>query len=357
MNGVTALVLMLVVSGPTMTNDPPAGEPPIGEPPIGEPPAARAPAASAGQTIPMPTLGGPQFWGDVVLRSGWRIQRNALSGHHRLIDPLNLQHAAGTKGHCLAVLESPAIAAKAPRMSGEVTLLIHGILRGSGSMGPIGRRLEGAGLQPLRWDYPSTRGTIDDAAALLAEAIDSLGPEVTRINFVVHSMGGLVVRAYGGCTGDQTPPCDPRLGRLVMLGTPNHGAEMATHLQNFGPFNLLFGPAGREMTHDGEVIARLPLPPCEFGIVAGIRGTGSGYNPLIPGDDDGTVTLASARLGGASDFLAVRGLHSFLMSHPAVVDAVEHYLQTGAFRPNAPRQPIPAAAAAAGQSGSRSGGR
>ena len=295
------------------------------------------------QLIPTPTLGGSQFWGDVAVRGGWRVQRQVFTGTHRLLDANQLQHATGTKERCVAVLNSDAVLAVNPPMTGEITLLVHGILRGSNSMGRLGKRLGRAGLQPQRFDYPSTQTTIEEAAACLAEAIDGLDPGVTRVNFVVHSMGGLVVRAYGKLLAQRLADGDtrqPPLGRLVMIATPNHGAEMASHLKNFGPFQAMFGPAGRQLAHNESLVAELPVPPCEFAVIAGIRGTPKGFNPFIPGDDDGTVTLASARLSGASDFLAVKGLHSFLLYQNEVVDSVERYLQTGTLRASGVREPI-----------------
>ena len=58
--------------------------------------AAAAPSAGASfapPNLPLPTLGGMQFWGDVTHRAGWRVQRHVVTGHHRLLDELG--RAAG----------------------------------------------------------------------------------------------------------------------------------------------------------------------------------------------------------------------------------------------------------------------
>ena len=348
--------------------DTPIADAPLSEPAISEPVAAGSVAAEpdASETVPaaaapdkplrparlpLPTLGGSQFWGDVRLRGGWRIQRQVFTGSHRLIDPTNRQHTTGTLQQCLDLLDCDECRVQNPPMTGEVTLLLHGILRGSSSMFRIEKRLRAAGLQPLRVDYPSTQGTISDGARCLIEAVAHLDPGVTRVNLVVHSMGGLVVREFGRLVSEGLadgsldasygPAAQDRLGRLVMIATPNHGAEMATHLKNFAPFQAIYGPAGRQLAHDEQWLADLPTPPCEFGIIAGHRGSPGGFNPFIPGDDDGTVTVASARLAGASDFLAVKGTHSFLLLQSNVAAACERYLKTGAFRETGQREPIP----------------
>jgi hypothetical protein len=79
----------------------------------------------------------------------------------------------------------------------------------------------------------------------------------------------------------------------------------------------------------------------EFAVIAGAKGTPDGYNPLIPGDDDGIVTLKSAFLPGAVDSLTVRGLHSFQPWNPEIIEATRRYLRTGALRVTGVREPIP----------------
>ena len=72
------------------------------------------------------------------------------------------------------------------------------------------------------------------------------------------------------------------------------------------------------------VIATLPTPTFEFAIIAAARGTDDGYNPLIPGDDDGTITVESSKLPGAADFLHL----AMLMAFPALALALPALLGT-----------------------------
>jgi pimeloyl-ACP methyl ester carboxylesterase len=59
------------------------------------------------------------------------------------------------------------------------------------------------------------------SATLLRAAIDSWFPESQKVHLVGHGMGGLVARTY---IEQDREHWDARRGRLVMLGTPNHGA-------------------------------------------------------------------------------------------------------------------------------------
>src|SRR5262249_53873800 len=149
----------------------------------------------------------------------------------------------------------------------------------------------------------------------LNSAIESL-EGIERIHFVAHSMGGLVVRAWAA------EHSDPRVGRLVMIATPNQGAELADRFARNAVYRVIFGPAGQQLApaEDGFV-TKLPAPAFEFGVIAGGGGKGnSGYNPLIPGDNDGTVSVASTRLPGAADFVVVDRLHTFLVSAPETAE-------------------------------------
>ena len=90
------------------------------------------------------------------------------------------------------------------------------------------------------------------------------------------------------------------------------------------------------------LVARLPVPDFEFAIIAGAAGDETGWNPLIPGDDDGTISVDCTRLAGASDFITFRSQHSFMMDDKPVIAATLRFLETGALRETGVKQPIPA---------------
>jgi pimeloyl-ACP methyl ester carboxylesterase len=287
-------------------------------------------------TVPqpgLPTLGGRQFWGDVVFRTGFRIQRNVFSGHFRLLDAADRRYASGTEAECRTALEALVRTRQLPPDSGHAVILIHGIGRSSKSLNAVARSLADLPVFCVPFDYPSTRVSLADCADYLRQVIQSL-TSAERISFVVHSMGGLVVRRML-----QDLP-DPRCHRLIMMGTPNHGAELAGMLKKFFLFRAIWGPAGQELAGGaGSALASLPTPAFPFGVIAGGRGDDEGYNQLLPGDDDGTVTVASTRLQGAADFLRIPRLHSFLMSDQTALEAVRCFLEHARF--SLTRQPAP----------------
>ena len=305
----------------------------------GEPPAFVIPNSlrkSLEDELAMRTLGGRQFWGDVQFFHGWRIQQNVFTKHHRLLDAADNRHAWGTLETCKTALAEIRARDKLPPMKGRAVLLLHGMLRSSKCMSTVATAAREAGYEPFQFNYPSTQVSIPDAAEYLDKSIQSL-EGIEEIYIIAHSMGGLVTRAYFA------EHQDPRIKRVVFMGTPNQGAELADLLYRNLLLRVASGPGGRQLVTDPDgLIPSLPTPPCEFAVIAGARGNSAGWNPLIPGDDDGTVTVDSTRLVGAADFSTVATTHTFLLSNREAIDQALRFLNEGRLCADRPRQPITA---------------
>ena len=284
--------------------------------------------------LSMKTLGGGQFWGDVVFFHGWHIQQNIFTKHYRLLDEHDNRHASGTLADCQAKLKQIREEQKLPPMKGRGVVLIHGILRSANCMSSMAETLEKAGFHTFQFDYPSTQVSIPDAAEYLHQTIESL-EGIEELSIVSHSMGGLVTRAYFA------EHHDPRFRRVVMVGTPNHGAELADLVHQNFLVRTVAGPGGRQLVTDREgLIPSLPAPKCEFAIIAGARRNPAGWNPFIPGDDDGTVTVESTKLIGAADFATVQTTHTSLLRNREAIEKALRFLSEGRLCNDRPARPI-----------------
>jgi hypothetical protein len=133
-----------------------------------------------------------------------------------------------------------------------------------------------------------------------------------------------------------------------MVGAPNNGARMAEIFGKNAVFERITGRSGRSIARDwAELAKHLAIPQTEFGIIAGGKSDGDGYNPLLPGDDDLVVAVEETKLPGARDFLVVEGLHALMMNNPEVHRAALSFLEHGYFTSEEKRQPLPVPAAAA----------
>jgi hypothetical protein len=289
--------------------------------------AAAAGEATAGlPNLALPTLGGKQLWADRFIYAGWRIQENALTGHHRLLDRGDVRRAWGDYGDCLAAfLDLRAETGLRPR-SRHLVLLIHGLGRSKDSFAALEAALLAAGYEAAGFNYPSLLGGIDRHAPQLIGVLDALAG-ADKVSFVTHSMGALVLRAALAREGAWRRRI--KLGRIVLIAPPNRGSAVAALVESIPPLDWIDGDAIDDLTP--AAAAALPGLAGEFGVIAGGKGDGEGFNPLIAGDDDGTLAVAETRLDGAKDMLVIDSLHSFVQASPETIAAVLSFLAGGRF--------------------------
>lgn len=279
--------------------------------------------------LPFPTMGGRQLWADVNWFAGWRVQKNVWTGHCRLLDPDNMRRAWGRR----PAVEDALFEAKQKRnlqLDGDhLVVLLHGLGRSRSSMAPMQVVLESAGYEVMDVGYPSTRRSIAEHVEQLTSLLNQVAAhgEIEQISFVTHSLGGMVARA--ALAEEAQWQKEMAVHRLVMLAPPSTGSAIAQSLKDFLPFQWFAGEAGQLLTLDEA--NQIPLPSCDFGIIAGRRKPGKGYNPLLDGEDDGVVRVDETRLPGAEDFWLVPNSHTFIMEDEAVMAGVVNYLRMGKF--------------------------
>ena len=217
----------------------------------------------------------------------------------------------------------------APQGRPECVVLLHGLGRTAASMEELEEALRQAGYVTANIDYPSRSESITALSTrVVAEGIGRCRKRgAERIHFVTHSMGGILVRLY---LSRERPE---ELGRVVMLSPPNQGSEVADELRDNPVYQWFNGPAGQELGTEG-LPARLGPVDYPVGIITGNEAAlwDLWFSRLIPGEDDGKVSVESARLEGMRDFLVVPYTHTFIMSREEVIEQVLHFLRTGRFR-------------------------
>ena len=292
--------------------------------------------------VKLKTLGGKQFWTDIRNCGGWRIQENAVSGHFRLIDPKNYRYCWGSESDCHTLLDAKIQSKEAVYPMGRVVIVLHGLIRATASMQRLGHFLDDRStMTAVDFEYASTRRPIADHAQALKRVMDGLGPDVTELNFVGHSMGNIVVRHYLHdlqVAGVE----ETRFKRMVMIGPPNQGSRMARLLSRRLLFKWIAGVSGIELGEGwNEIEPSLATPEFEFGIIAGGQTNPQWFsNFLLPGQDDFTVSVEETKLVGASDFLVRPLLHATMMRHPLTLESTLNFLEHGYFIAEDSKQPI-----------------
>lgn len=210
----------------------------------------------------------------------------------------------------------------------EHVILLHGLMRGPGSMEKMADALTKAGYSVDNRAYPSRERPIMDlaettigAALATPEAL-----EAKRIHFVTHSMGGILVRVWLGRHRPEKP------GRVVMLAPPNQGSEVVDRLRDWRVFAWLNGPAGQELGTGKESLPT-QLGPVDFplGVIAGDRSINWINSTMLPGEDDGKVTVEGTKVEGMTDHLVIHVTHPYIMKNPDVIAQTRAFLGKGRF--------------------------
>jgi len=208
----------------------------------------------------------------------------------------------------------------------DTVILLHGLARSSSAMNKMERALEAEGYNVINHDYPSTSATIEQ---LSEAAFNILEPRIrgsNTVHFVTHSMGGIILRQY------LEEHDIPNLGRVVMLAPPSRGSEVPDQLGDLFLYKWINGPAGNQLgTGTNSLPLRLKDPDFKLGIIAGDRTINPILSLLIPGPDDGKVSLARVKPAVYTDYIKFHATHTCIMRNKKVIDQTKQFLKYGTF--------------------------
>jgi pimeloyl-ACP methyl ester carboxylesterase len=203
-------------------------------------------------------------------------------------------------------------------------VFVHGLFLNGAEFGLMRRRLHAErGFDSRRFSYPTVRGSLEKTLDHLERFVKGLDAE--QIHFVGHSLGGIVLSRYFEHAKD------PRIGRVVMLGTPLCGSRSAQAVARHAFLRRVVGP----------LVARELVDTCEprhwdgahpLGLIAGTRPMGLGqFFAKFDEDCDGTVAVSETKLPGYSAHITLPVSHMGMLLSADVAHEVGEFLANGSF--------------------------
>ena len=209
----------------------------------------------------------------------------------------------------------------------EGIVLLHGIFRTSLSMRGLEKYLKKGGYDTLNIGYKSTRFSLEEIVDLIHPKIKEFAEKHDgQLHFVGYSMGGLIVRAY-------IKKYRPKnLGRVVMLGTPNQGSEVADKVVDWAFYKWSYGPAGQQLVTDQSKFSHLfGGVDYEAGILAGDCPIDPISSWVIGKPNDGKVSIDSTKLEGMKDHAVLKVSHTMFPHNKNAWKHTLKFLKEGKF--------------------------
>ena len=216
----------------------------------------------------------------------------------------------------LTALESK-LSNRTPIAPRDWVVLLHGLFANCRSMRKLESRIGEVGYMVLNWGYPTWLRSTEQNVRRLLPQLELLqnDPSVRSINFVTHSMGGILAR------------CALQLGseakvkRIVMLAPPNRGSHL-TRI-SLGPFAWCL-PAITELSESPgslpnrlEVASQDTASQVEIGVIA------ASHDFIVP--------VANTHIANQRDHCVLRSSHFKLPNHDMAVRNVLSFLKCGKF--------------------------
>lgn len=218
----------------------------------------------------------------------------------------------------------------------DIVILLHGIYGKNTDMSHIAKRLEAQGYYGINVQYPTAddtiqvmtekyiapeiRKTVEKAEKINARRRENNQKEL-KINFVVHSMGSVVLRHYLKENRLEN------LGKTVFISPPTHG----THLSDIALARWLkwmLGPAVEQIsTKSGSFVNSLGEPDYMCYVMIGNKTNNPLYSMIIKGKDDGMVPVSTAEIENCRFKIIEKTSHTSILKNEATLKEIIEFFE------------------------------
>ncbi|MCL2193539.1 MAG: alpha/beta fold hydrolase [Treponema sp.] len=208
-------------------------------------------------------------------------------------------------------------------LDNQITILSHGFNKSHDDMSYLSDGLNKHGVNNFAVNLPITFKSLDDCLGPLDLQICDIIKKYEAINFVGHSMGGLIIRAYI----NKFEPAN--VGRCVFIATPHHGSHLAKVSGHIPFYNDIFKPLkSLQPSAENKYLLKSNI---EIGLIAGSRNNTIFGKIFLSAESDGRVEISSALSGDAKDAIVLPYGHKEIHHKEETLMQVRNFLWHGTF--------------------------
>ncbi len=210
----------------------------------------------------------------------------------------------------------------------EIVVLLHGFNRTKRDMSTLEKFFRSQGYSVSVPDLPILFRSLEDCTKKFEQEFNRIQGKYDRVHFVRHSFGGLIIRLF------LSRNRIPKLGRCVLIATPNKGSELAALMARyFKPVTLLFKPY--QAIQPGGIKIPPPMndPFPEMGAIAGNRNKLI-FGRLIKSENDGRVPVDSVPFEAMKEFIILPYHHDEIHHRRETAELILRFIQEGTFGVN-----------------------
>jgi triacylglycerol esterase/lipase EstA (alpha/beta hydrolase family) len=205
----------------------------------------------------------------------------------------------------------------------DCTILVHGFLQTKSDMRFLSDGLQSAGFNTMVASLPTTICSVKTCATLLNADISEKIREYGKVNFVGHSMGGLIIRKY---IQEYNPD---NIGRCIFIATPHLGSEIADAASNI-PFVNALMKSLEDLKSSKTNKYLLNKERIEIGLIVGKHNNIIG-ELFLTGSGDCMVEITSALSEDAKEIRQLEYTHYRIHHSTKAVELVKTFILTGSF--------------------------
>lgn len=197
----------------------------------------------------------------------------------------------------------------------EAIIFIHGMGRKHHSFKSLQKEAERQGYITYNQSYPSTKQKVEvSSEQYIGKALDALKAHApTKIHFVTHSLGGLLIRYY------LSHYTIKNLGAIVMLAPPNQGSHVTERYKSLFWYKTATGVAGQQLgISNNPFLTSLKPINTKLLVIAGTRSSDPWFNSVFDEAHDGKVSVSSTKLTESHEHITIEVGHTFIMNNPKV---------------------------------------